>query len=517
MLCLLFKKFKKFKKFKQFFFVFLAIYGNNSVVLAKKSPGSDCSTATHPMPQLPKLQHPASVEDVFSYHLAMQLHAGLFILDFSGKPKKHLLKSYQLLNQGKKWRFVLSDRLSSRQISAQTVKQQLESRIKKRVFGYKKLDRLEGFARFLLGETKELKGIRIASDNTLEFDLTHPDPDLPLILADIRFAILPSEQDPMRGFGNYAWVAGDSKSVEIKRKNDSDRCDGLARIRFEKKSLPELRTQLPKSTLAGLMYPLTEQDLLQLRPQPGIYLAQSIAAPRLYFWGLNPNTLSFSKREALAGQLDRKSALMSCYPGNSIINSVIPKGYLGYLPDYSYLPDRPSGNLKTAKPLKISISSGIGSELCMKAILGKWFPDARILIQTVREQTIDWKSGNLDMIFSYLEGAGMDSSSEIFQAFMESNLLNFSDSNSEKIQQYYQSFRDAKSYQTRFNWAKKLNRAILGVYTLVPLFTPKTYYFLNKSVKPIANLVISPIQIRYEQLQLESQNLQPTIPNEKGS
>ena len=468
------------------------------------SSASKCQAFIHAVPHLPSQFNPAKVSDVFSYHLAIQLHGGLFSLDLTGKPKKYLVEDYKVTEEGKRWQFSIQDKWLNLGITSQKIKQQLENRVKKRVLGYKKMNRIKGFKEFIGGKQKQLIGIRVANKQNLIIELNQPDVKIIEILADIRFAILPDAKNPKIGLGPYKLLVDKPDRIEIERKSLSKECDTLTKIRFTTYSLEQLSESLPTHIFAGLMYPFSHRDQAKFAKHRSIALSQSIAAPRLYFWGINPRVKNLNQRKSLAQQLDRVLAVRTCYEGNAIVNSVIPKGYLGYLNKNDYLVHKPQKELaKKWQDLNISIASGIGSETCMKNLLKKWFPGAKVTIRPSVQHAELWNAGKIQMIFSYLEGAGLDSSHEIFQAFMESNLLQLGDLKHHPIEKSYREFRNSKTYGERFQNAKNLNRKILNLFSVVPLFTPKTYYFFHKSIQPIANLVISPIQLRYDLLQLK--------------
>jgi len=173
----------------------------------------------------PRSLEPGLTVMLLDSHIALSLHAGLFIYDADSKLAPYLVKEWDLSDDGTVYTFYLRDDVTwhnGRSVVADDIKKVWERYMNPGLsaWGASYLQSIDGAKEMMDGQAKELRGVEVVDSSTLKVTLVHPDPVLLLRLGTTPTWIVPPEavvegqpewvDDPV-GAGPFKFVEWQSK------------------------------------------------------------------------------------------------------------------------------------------------------------------------------------------------------------------------------------------------------------------------------------------------------------------
>jgi oligopeptide transport system substrate-binding protein len=342
----------------------------------------------------PAQMDPVTVSEITAGRILKNMYEGFTDVDPDGKVIKVLAESWEPIADGNGFRFHLRKGVkfhSGRPFTAKDVKYTLEMLANpdsKGGLAAPYLANIVGAADVAAGKTKELSGVKIVDDNTVDITFTKPEVLFPIYPIFYMDSGIVAEQGPdwmtkvSAGTGPYkfkSWTRG--VSVDLVANLDywggAPKIDGVSFL-----IVPSGDTALAQYDAGELDFVDVYEPSFRRVLKDARYKDQLIEIPRaqVRYLGMNQNLYAPFKdkrvREALSLSLDRAGIIKGIYggaafPAKGFITPGVP-GYTPNLPDLKYDPEAakklmaeagypdgkglPPVDIQTTEPFKAEVS-----------------------------------------------------------------------------------------------------------------------------------------------------------------
>ncbi|MCB9061224.1 MAG: hypothetical protein H6622_06860 [Halobacteriovoraceae bacterium] len=439
-----------------------------------------------PMPQLPFLQDPSIVNEIFDYSVLVQIHATLFTLNELNEPIPLIIKEFEPLNNGYLFSLKETTFHNGTPLEAKYVKMSLENAIKNKAINYTAFSKIKGFNDFISGKTNNLEGIKIISKMKFIFELTKPDFNLLKKLTDVRYSIW-DLKDPSNGLGAYKVFSRSLNEMILKLAIDQVKTiyhiENLIPTFIIKKensgnAIKKFKTGFYDDIF---FYKPPIQDFNTLKEH---YHIEKIFFPKTYFIALNVSNLrSINTRQEVYSMLGVKQILNNCFPNEKIAQSIVPPGFYGHGINYKFIPKH--RDIKNIH-LKIDIIESIGQEKCIKRniIKHKFQKNKNIKIRTLSESIHRWTNKDSDILVGYLEG---ESTAHFLGDFKSDATypISIKKKTLDKFDKLLQDFEEESHMIKKTIISNQLVNIVGSSYSFIPIFHPSVFLLYSKKIKKI--------------------------------
>ena len=310
----------------------------------------------------PAQMDPITVSEITAGRILKNMYEGFTDVDPDGKVINVLAESWEAIANGNGFRFHLRKGVkfhSGRPFTAKDVKYTLETLLapdSKGGLSAPYLVNIVGAADVQAGKTKDLEGVKIVDENTVDITFTKPEVLFPIYPIFYMDSGIVAEQGSdwmtkvSAGTGPYKfkqWKRG--VSVDLSANPDywggAPKIDGVSFV-----IVPTGDTALAQYDAGELDFVDVYSDSFRRVLQDENYKDQLIEIPRaqVRYLGMNQNLYAPFKdkrvREALSLAIDRQAMVKGLYggaafPANGFVTPGVP-GYTPGLPDLVYDPDK---------------------------------------------------------------------------------------------------------------------------------------------------------------------------------
>jgi ABC-type transport system substrate-binding protein len=427
-----------------------------------------------PIPDIPIVSSPASISDVFSASIARQIHCTLFQIDHQHNIKPDLVDDFTVSKDGKIYIFKLRDKFfhNGETVTSFHVKSSIEAAMRLQAVGFRNLSKIKGIEDFLLKKESNIVGIQLIDSKTVRLVLEDPYPNLIDTFVNIQFAIYNQKnRNGTVGCGDFKVEKATKGSLLLtKAKKNSLKKYEFDRIEFKMMTKSEAFEAYKQNLVQDLFfYFLTESELKILSSKS---LHKMVSVPKTYAIFLNQRKLSLDQRIALFSIIDPAKLIETCYKGQTLTKTLVPKGYLGSIDTEPKL--NKNIHEKIRQSLTIPIVESVGQEECVQNFLQKidiapYSIQAPIISQS---QFIDrWKKNKIQGIFAYVSSEDDSSIMNLFDPDAEFPVAPSKSQNLEFFKTYL-AYSQALDVGSRQIQGQKLNEMLSELAIVLPIFHP---------------------------------------------
>ena len=340
----------------------LAVLALALTALAAAAPGAGAKTFRINVTADPAQIEPITYSEIVSGRILKNVYEGFTDITPDGKVRRMLAESWEPLPGGAGFRFNLRKGVkfhSGRPFTAKDVKYTFETLLtpgSKAGLSAPYLNNVVGAAEMKAGTAKELAGVKIIDDSTLEVSFVKPEvlfPIYPILFLDSGIV---AEQGPdwmtkaSGGTGPFKfkqWKRGVSVDLEANAAywDGAPKIDGVSFL-----IVPSGDTALSQYDAGELDFVDVYEPLFRRVLRDERYKAELIQIPRaqVRYFGLNQNLYAPFKdkrvREAVSLAVDRAGVIKGLYggaafPANGFVTPGVP-GFQAGLPELKYDPER---------------------------------------------------------------------------------------------------------------------------------------------------------------------------------
>lgn len=357
----------------------------------------------YPIVTNPTTLDPGMVQDGDTIDLLQQVYEGLVMWGEDNTVQPMLAESWEVKNEGKTYTFKLRPGIkfhNGREIKAEDFKWTIERNTAKNFnspVAANYLNDIAGMEDYHAGKAKEVTGIRVVDDMTLEIDLVQPRAYFLGKLTYIASAVLPKESVPqdkemtqlsqMVGAGAFKMESFTPDQIVVLAANKDYHAGAPLIDKIERPVIKDAQTRLNK-------YKGGEIDLVMLERQDidGIVKDPALKAdlvyydrPSIFYIGMNQKAYAPFKdrrvRRAIAMAINKEQIVKEYLGGvNNVANSIVPPGVVGHRETAKFLPYDPAA----AKAELAAAGYADGSKLpALEIQFREQRPDIRIVAQAV--------------------------------------------------------------------------------------------------------------------------------------
>lgn len=314
---------------------------------------------------------PNKIIEIFSFQVMSEIFEGLIELDANNKVQPLIAESWTNSADFKTWRFKIRKGVrfhkdscfgaaGTREVTAEDARYSFQRTLQKDAIQYFVLaDVIAGGEDFHTGKAKSVSGLRVIDGQTLEIELTRPEPFFIYRIVSRWFSVVPKEACELGpdvfgrtkavGTGPFTLQSRSDSEVLLTKNPDYWRTipGNLKQVSFRVIKNEQIRlseminghvamTRVPLSAIPGVVKSADAQNVVLKEPFSSRCEVREFPTYNSHFLGFNCQKLDLHLRRAISFAINRQELIANVTHGTGILaTGTVPNGLLGYKPPYS--------------------------------------------------------------------------------------------------------------------------------------------------------------------------------------